>query len=52
MAGYDYNPHAVELWDWPAQATLWRQRAEHEASRARYWQRRYEALANGQEVAA
>lgn len=52
MAGYDYNPTAVQLWDWPAQTTYYQQVANHEAARARYWQRRYEALANGQETAA
>jgi hypothetical protein len=52
MSGYFYSPKAVECWDWPAQATYYQQVAQHEASRARYWQRRYEALANGQEAAA
>lgn len=52
MSGYTYNAQAVSVWDWPAQATYYQQVAQHEASRARYWQRRYEALANGQEAAA
>lgn len=50
---YDpFKPSVIDQWDIAAQCNLWRERAQHEASRARYWQRRYEALANGQEVAA
>lgn len=35
---YNYpNQRAVENWDWPAQAALWRERAMHEKRRAEYF---------------
>lgn len=44
---YDpYKNSATDQWDMAAQCALLHERANHEAARARYWQRRYEALAN------
>lgn len=41
---YDYpNKRAVENWDWPAQAALWRERAMHEQRRAEYFKHRLTA---------
>jgi hypothetical protein len=44
---YDpYKPSVTDQWDVAAQCALLQERANHEAAQARYWRRRYEALAN------
>lgn len=39
---YDYAPKQIELYDWPAMATVYRLKYEHEARRSAYLQRRLE----------
>lgn len=41
---YDFKPEQLELWDWPAQATTWRLKAEHAVNEQKYWRRKAEAL--------
>ncbi|MCA4132964.1 hypothetical protein [Arthrobacter sp. M4] len=41
---YDYSEKQIEVWDWPAQATTWRLKAEHAKQEAGYWMRKAMAL--------
>lgn len=48
MAGYSYSERQISYWDWPAQATIYREMAINEAHNAHYWKAKYEALAGTQ----
>lgn len=47
MAYDPYTAAVTDAWDWPAQVSLWRSRALHQAERAAFWQRLAEAHRNG-----
>ncbi|GGJ20567.1 hypothetical protein [Paenarthrobacter histidinolovorans] len=43
---YEYSERQLTQWDWAAQAAAWKEKAEHEARRAAFYQRKaaqYEA---------
>jgi outer membrane protease len=41
---YEYPSTVIDAWDWPAQATTWRLKAEHAQQELNYWRRKTTAL--------
>jgi hypothetical protein len=34
---YEYSEKVLTAWDWPAQAALWKLRAQHAQQETKYW---------------